>query len=136
VNKDKNVISTKQIESKVQELAGRFNYNIGEVLQAWAYSTKMTDDNLVIFEEAECDFEDFFTEEEVIILKYVYLYKYVNEMLLKSFLGKSFNVNFDSGIKRLINTKVLWRNSSGNLILNRVITTDVFEILTYRGTLN
>ena len=136
VNKEKNVISTKQIESKVQELAGRFNNNIGEVLQAWAYSTKMTDDNLVIFEEAECDFEDFFTEEEVIILKYVYLYKYVNEMILKSFLGKSFNVNFDSGIKRLINTKVLWRNSSGNLILNRVITTDVFEILTYRGTLN
>lgn len=136
VNKDKNVISTKQIENKVQELAGRFNYNIGEVLQAWAYSTKMTDDNLVIFEEAECEFEDFFTEEEVIILKYVYLYKYVNEMLLKSFLGKSFNVNFDSGIKRLISTKVLWRNSSGNLILNRVITTDVFEILTYRGTLN
>lgn len=136
VTKDKNAISTKQIENKVQELAGRFNNNIGEVLQAWAYSTKMTDDNLVIFEEAECDFEDFFTSEEVIILKYVYLYKYVNEMLLKSFLGKSFNVNFDSGIKRLINTKVLWRNSNGNLIMNRVITTDIFEILTYRGTLN
>tara|TARA_R100001369_G_scaffold20091_3_gene36971 strand:- start:49828 stop:52209 length:2382 start_codon:yes stop_codon:yes gene_type:complete len=136
VDKDKNEISNKQIENKVQELAGRFNYNIGEVLQAWAYSTKMTNDNLVIFEEAECAFQDFFTQEEVIILKYVYLYKYVNEMLLKSFLGKSFNVNFDFGIKRLISTKVLWRNSSGNLILNRVITTDVFEILTYRGTLN
>tara|TARA_R100000935_G_scaffold57873_1_gene93007 strand:- start:735 stop:3116 length:2382 start_codon:yes stop_codon:yes gene_type:complete len=136
VDKDKNELTTQQIENKVQELSGRFNYNIGEVLQAWAYSTKMTSDNLVIFEEAECAFQDFFTQEEVIILKYVYLYKYVNEILLKSFLGKSFNVNFDAGIKRLISTKVIWRNSNGNLILNRVITTDVFEILTYRGTLN
>ena len=136
VNKDRHVMSTKQIEHKVEELASQFDHNIGEVLQAWAYSTKMTENNLVVFEETECDFEDFFTSEEVIILKYVYLYKYVNEVLLKSFLGKRYNLNFDSGIKRLINTKVLWRNSSGNLILNRVITSDIHEILKYRGTLN
>lgn len=136
VNKDKSPLTQKQIENKVEELASRFKYNIGEVLQAWAYSTKMTDPNFVIFDETECDFEDFFTSEELIILKYVYLYKYVNEMLLKGFLGKGYNLTFDSGIKRLINTKVLWRNSDGNLVLNRVITSDIYQILTYRGTLN
>jgi hypothetical protein len=136
VNKDRYAMSPKQIEKKVQELSGNFKNNIGEVLQAWAYSTKMIDNNLVIFEEAECNFEDFFSSEELIILKYVYLYKFVNEVLLKSFLGKGYNINFDSGIKRLINTKVLWRNSKGNLILNRVITSDIFEILRYRGTIN
>ncbi|RKS53036.1 hypothetical protein BC962_1281 [Gillisia mitskevichiae] len=136
VNKDSNVMSPKQIENKVQELSSDFKNNIGEVLQAWAYSTKMIDNNLVIFEEAECSFQDFFSSEELIILKYVYLYKYVNEVLLKSFLGKGYNINFDSGIKRLVNTKVLCRNSNGNLILNRVITSDVFEILRYRGTIN
>jgi len=136
VNKDRHVMSTKQFEHNVEELATKFDYNIGEVLQAWAYSTKITDDNLVIFEETENSFQDFFTSEEVIILKYVYLYKYINEVLLKSFLGKRYNLNLDSGIKRLINTKVLWRNSNGNLILNRVITSDIHEILRYRGTLN
>jgi len=136
LNKDRNVMSPKQIEHHVQELSNDFKNNIGEVLQAWAYSTKMTDTNLVIFEEAECRFEDFFSSEELIILKYVYLYKYVNEVLLKSFLGKGYNINFDSGIKRLVNTKVLWRNSNGNLILNRVITSDVYQILRYRGTIN
>ncbi|WP_010227174.1 P-loop NTPase family protein [Gillisia marina] len=135
VNKDMHVMSPKQIENNVQELCSQFKNNIGEVLQAWAYSTKMTENNLVIFEEAECNFEDFFSSEELIILKYVYLYKYVNEVLLKNFLGKSYNINFDSGIKRLVNTKVLWRNSNGNLILNRVITSDIFEILRYRGTI-
>ncbi len=135
VNNDMHIMSPKQMEHKVQELSNRFKNNIGEVLQAWAYSTKMIDNNLVIFEEAECDFVDFFTSEELIILKYVYLYKYVNEVLLKNFLGKGYNINFDSGIKRLVNTKVLWRNSDGNLILNRVITSDIYEILRYRGTL-
>jgi len=136
VNSDGNLMLPKQIEQRVQELSSDFKYNIGEVLQAWAYSTKMIDNNLVVFEEPDCKFEDFFTSEELIILKYVYLYKYINEVLLKSFLGKAYNINFDSGIKRLINTKVLWRNSNGNLILNRVITSDIFEILRYRGTIN
>ena len=136
VNKDRNLMSPKQIEQKVQELSSNFKNNIGEVLQAWAYSTKMMDNNLVIFEEADCSFEDFFSSEELIILKYVYLYKYINEVLLKNFLGKGYNINFDLGIKRLVNTKVLWRNSKGNLILNRVITSDVFEILRYRGIIN
>ena len=136
VNKDGHAMSTKQIENNVEELASQFDNNIGEVLQVWAYSTKITDNNLVTFEETESSFEDFFTSEEVIILKYVYLYKYVNEVLLKSFLGKRYNLNFDSGIKRLINTKVLWRNSMGNLILNRVVTSDIYDILKYRGTLN
>ncbi len=135
VHKNHTELSPKQMENNVQELSNRLKYNIGEVLQAWAYSTKVADNNLVVFEETAYKFEDFFTSEELIILKYVYLYKYVNEVLLKSFLGKGYNLKFDSGIKRLINTKVLLRNSSGNLILNRVITSDILEILKYRGTL-
>lgn len=136
VNKELQLITPKQLESKVQDLTNQFKNNIGEVLQAWAYSTKMTENNLVIFEEAQCEFQDFFSSEEIIILKHVYLYKYINEILLKNFLGKNYSNNFDLGIKRLINTKVLWRKPNGNLRLNRVITSDIFDILKYRGTIN
>ncbi|TVZ28379.1 hypothetical protein JM83_3504 [Gillisia sp. Hel_I_86] len=136
VNEDRHVMYPKHIEHKVQELSSRFKNNIGEILQAWSYSTKMIDNNLVVFEGEDCSFEDFFSAEELIILKYVFLYKYVNEVLLKNFLGKGYNIHFDSGIKRLVNTKVLLRNPNGNLILNRVITSDIYEILRYRGTIN
>lgn len=135
VNKKGAELTSKQIEHHINDLAHTFNFNIGEVLQAWAYSTKIDQKNLVVIEETTCNFEDFFTLEELIILKYVYLYKFINEVLLKNFLGKRYSLKYDSGIKRLINTKVLLRNPDGNLILNRVITSDIYEILKYRGTL-
>lgn len=129
-------LTNKQIEQTVVNLSKKMGYTIGEVLQTWTYSTTIIEGNKVIYEEKEYTFEDFFTKEEIIILKYVSVYKYINEMQLKQFLGTQYYINFKSGLKRLINTKVLLRDSTGVLKLNQIIGYDINQILKYRGTLN
>lgn len=126
----------KQLELYVQKLCKNYDYNMGEVLQAWTYAITTADDHKVVFQEKEYDFEDFFTSEEVIILKYVLLYKHINEIVLKNFLGNRYNISYKSGLKRLTNTKVFLRNPEGNLILNQVLYHNIREILKYRGALN
>ncbi len=126
----------KPLELYVQKLCKNYDYNMGEVLQAWTYAITTADDNKVVYEEKEYEFEDFFTTEEIIILKYVLLYKHINEIVLKNFLGKRYGSSYKSGLKRLINTKVFLRNPEGNLVLNPVLYHNIREILKYRGVLN
>ncbi|WP_461641002.1 ATP-binding protein [Labilibaculum euxinus] len=126
----------KQLELYVQKLCKNYDNNMGEVLQAWTYAITTADDHKVIFEEKEYDFEDFFTPEEIIILKYVLLYKHINEIVLKNLLGNRYSISYKSGLKRLTNTKVFLRNTEGNLVLNQVLYHNIREILKYRGTLN
>ncbi|MGB5418646.1 ATP-binding protein [Algibacter sp.] len=128
--------SQKQIERNVNKLAHNLDYNIGEVLQAWTYGTTVIDINNVIYDEKDFKFYDFFNHTEIIILKYVMLYKYINEYMLKNFLSSSQETQFKSSLKRLINTKILLRDNEGWLYLNMVINKDVKQLLTYRGTLN
>ena len=134
VTSDHITLSPKQIERKVKELSRSLNYNMGKVLQAWTYSSTVFDDQFVIFEDKDHTFRDFFTNEEIIVLKYVVLYKHINEVVLKNFLG-SRNEIYMSGLKRLVNTKVLIRDEVGELWLNTVIHHDVIDILKYRGIL-
>ncbi|PKQ60842.1 hypothetical protein BZG02_17720 [Labilibaculum filiforme] len=129
-------LANKQLELIVQKLCRSYDNNIGEVLQAWTYAITTADDDKVVFEEKEYEFEDFFTPEEAIILKYVLLYKHINEVILKNFLGKRYDSSYKSGLRRLTNTKVFLRNSEGNLILNQVLYHNIHEILKYRGVLN
>ncbi|MFA9371591.1 MAG: ATP-binding protein [Labilibaculum antarcticum] len=126
----------KQLELYVQKLCRDYDYNMGEVLQAWTYAITTADDNNVVYKEKEYEFEDFFNNEEIIILKYVLLYKHINEIVLKTFLGKRYDSSFKSGLKRLTNTKVFLRNPEGNLVLNPVLYHNIREILKYRGVLN
>ena len=129
-------LHNKQLELYIQKLCKNYDYNMGEVLQAWTYAITTADDNKVVYQEKDFEFEDFFTTEEIIILKYVLLYKHINEIVLKNFLGKRYDSSYKSGLKRLINTKVFLRNSEGNLILNPVLYHNIREILKYRGVLN
>jgi hypothetical protein len=122
-----------QIEHSVYKLAKSLDFNLGEVLQAWTYGATMTDDNKVVYDQGNYPFKDFFTSEEVIILKYVLLYKQVNELTLKSFVGSRFNNHYKSALKRLVNTKVLLRGDLGLLHLNPVLTKDIKQLLIYKG---
>ena len=122
------------MQVKVKELCRLLNYNIGKVLQVWTYSSTVVNDKLVLFEDKDYPFRDFFTVEEIIVLKFVVLYKQINEVALKGFLGPR-NEVYLSGLKRLVNTKVLIRNEDGELELNTVIYHDVVDILKYRGIL-
>ncbi|GJM28033.1 MAG: hypothetical protein DHS20C17_06680 [Cyclobacteriaceae bacterium] len=134
ITPDQQTLSPKQIERKVKELCRFLNHNMGKVLQAWTYSSTVVDDQNVLFEEKDYTFRDFFTNEEIIVLKYVALYKHINEIDLKNFLGSK-NEAYLSGLKRLVNTKVLLRGEDGELRLNTVIYHDVIDILKYRGIL-
>lgn len=128
-------IPPKHIKKEVLKLSKELNHNIGEILQAWTYSTTVIDNNNVIYEEKDFIFKDFFTSEEIIILKYVFLYKYIHETLLKNFIGKQYII-YQSALKRLINTKILLRNNSGILKLNTVVSNDIYESLKYRNITN
>jgi len=135
VNEELVTYTNKQIEEKVLKLARKLDFNIGEVLQAWTYGTTMIEDNKVVYSDKEYRFVDFFTSEESIILKYVFINKQINELILKGFLSNRYDKGYKSGLKRLINTKTLVRNEEGQLLLNSVITKDIKQILTYRGTI-
>jgi hypothetical protein len=129
-------LTKKQIEHNVYKLAHNLEYNIGEILQAWTFGTTVTKDNNVTYEQKDFKFYDFFNQTESIILKYVMLYKYINEFMLKGFVSPQQEPEFKTGLKRLINTKILLRNNNGLLFLNSVINKDVKQSLIYRGTLS
>ncbi|APQ17685.1 ATP-binding protein [Maribacter hydrothermalis] len=129
------LISPLQFEKLVYRLCKRFGNTIGEVLQAWTYGTSLTNDNKVVYSESTHYFPDFFTNEEVILLKYVLLYKIIDERTIKSFLGKRYAFGYESGLKRLVNTKVLVRDQRGFLSLNAVVSYEIQQSLIYRGIL-
>lgn len=128
-------LEQKHIEQHILSLCKAFDYNVGQVLQAWTYSTTVTDNNTVIYNEKHLPFEDFFTDEETIILKHVILYLKINELQLKTFLGNKLEGNYKSGLKRLVNAKVLLRDDTGFLTINPVLHYDINRILKYRGVL-
>lgn len=136
VNKDNVSFSEREMKKAVTKLARNFNSNLGQVLQAWTYGTTVVKDNNVVYQEDNYSFPDFFNEAEAIVLKYVLLYHHINEVTLKNFVVNSYERQYDSGLKRLYNTKVLLRDEEGNLFLNPVIGFDVKHILIYRGILN
>lgn len=133
VDEKEQPLTPKVIENHITSLSKEFDYNLGEVLQAWTYNTTVTDSNDVIFSYKNLPLEDFFTDEEVIILKYLLLYRKVNELQLKFFLGNRLERNYFSAVKRLINAKVLLRNEAGFLVINPVLNFDIHRILKYRG---
>ncbi len=126
-------VSPRQFERLVHRLCKKFDNNLGEVLQAWTYGTNLTTDNKVVYVESSHYLPDFFTKEEAIILKYVLLYRMIDERTIKTFLGKRYDAGYESGLKRLANTKVLVRNEKGYLSLNAVVSHEVQKSLIYRG---
>ncbi|MGC1514051.1 MAG: hypothetical protein WA810_00625 [Maribacter sp.] len=133
VDEKEEQISPLQFERLVQRLAKRCDNNLGEVLQAWTYGTNLASDNMILYDESSLYFPDFFTNEEAILVKYALLYRTIDERTLKGFLGKRYGSGYESGLKRLSNTKVFVRDASGFLSLNPVIFNEAKKILNYRG---
>ncbi|NNM18995.1 MAG: ATP-binding protein [Croceitalea sp.] len=135
VDEVENPLTDKQIEQSIRKLCRSLDYNLGEVLQAWTYGTTMIADSKVIYEDRQITFADFFTTTELLILKYVALYTYINELILKEFMGNRFNQNYKSSLYRLTNTKVLLRDEIGDLRINTVLAHDIRRLLKYHGML-
>ncbi|MGB5170745.1 MAG: hypothetical protein WBN69_04890, partial [Eudoraea sp.] len=135
VDEKETALTDKKIEQNVRRLCKTLDYNLGEVLQAWTYGTTMIIDNKVIYKDRDIEFADFFTPDELLILKHVVLYTYINEIILKDFMGKRFEQDYKSSLRRLINTKVLLRDEIGDLRINTVLGHDIRELLKYHGML-
>ena len=136
INSNNEPLSDTQIVAHVTKLCKKYNNNLGEVLQSWTYGTTVTENGSIQYQENATSFPDFFTREEIIILKYTLLYNYSNEKMFKSFIGANYETNFKSGLKRLLNNKVLIRDDNGFLKINPVINYDIYQILKYRDIID
>ena len=124
------LISTKKIKDSVYRLCKQYQNNLGDVLQAWTYSTYVKEGNQVLFKEENHEFRDFFSLKELIILKQALLFRHMSEYGLKQVAGEGYETDFKSSLKRLMNAKVLLREEvQGSLYINPVLLNDITGIL-------
>ncbi|MGB5463931.1 MAG: hypothetical protein WBM92_11235 [Aureibaculum sp.] len=136
VSQDKEPISDGRTQKIINKLSKQHQNNIGVVLQAWTYNTMASEEDKVIYNEIEFEFVDFFTNEELIVLKQASIFKRITELGIKRVTSSKYETNFKSAIKRLINTKVLLRDESGSLYINPVILSEVGFTLKSKGLIN
>ncbi len=129
-------ISHQQMNQLIKRQTLRNTYNLGEVLQAWTYTSVVKDYNKVLITEKYMDFPNFFTTQELLVLKQIFLYRFSNEYILKTEMGYRVDSDLRSTIKRLLNTKVLERDISGDLSINTIILQDIQNILQDVSILN
>ena len=125
VNEKSEAIKDKKIRKNIDQMSNRYDNNIGDVLQAWTYHTFVQEQERMLFKDEDEDFPDLFTQQELMILKQASLFKKVTELGLKGVTANGFDTGFKSAIKRLVNLKVLLRNSKGDLYINPVVLKDV-----------
>ena len=126
---DLEVISNNKLRVLAHKLSKQNAYNIGNTLQSWTYNTFVQDNEKVVFKDSYLEFLDFFTSQEVIILKQALIFNYISEYGIKNATTTSFDTKFKSALRRLMNTKVLMRNINGNLYINPVVVNDVTKII-------
>ena len=123
------VILPKKIRTLGLNLCKEYQNNLGDVLQAWTYSTYVKDDDEVQYRKGDYEFFDFLSQQELLILKQALIFKTITEVGLKRVVGSGYDAQFKSSIKRLINTKVLQRDLQGMLYINNVVLSDINKIL-------
>mgnify|MGYP000253333138 CR=1 FL=1 len=133
VSIDDEPLTSKQIEKAIHKLSHKYQNNLGDVLQAWTYHTFVKEDDTILFKNEDYDFPNFFTQQELIILKQASIFKTISELGLKRVLALSFDEDFKSATKRLINTKVLLRDKKGSLYINPVVLNEVNVFINQRN---
>lgn len=129
ISEDLEIISNSKLRVLAHKLAKQNNYNLGNTLQSWTFNTFVQDNDEVVFKDSYYEFLDFFTAQEVIILKQALVFHHISEYSIKSFTTSAFDTEYKSALRRLMNTKVLLRNMSGNLYINPVVVNDVTTII-------
>ena len=133
VSKNLEPLTPKMIQKAIVKLSSKYHNNLGNVLQAWTHDTFVQENEKVVFDDVNYEFPDFFSQQELIILKQATIFKKVTEYGLKQALSSGYESEFKSSLKRLINTKVLLRNSQGHLYINPVILSDVNLFINQRN---
>lgn len=129
INEKLELISTHQLKPMAYKTCKQNLDNFGNTLQAWTYNTFVQGNDKVLFKDSYNEFLDFFTPQEVIILKQTLFYKTISEFGLKRVTTLSFESDFKTAIRRLINVKVLERDVQGNLHINTIVVNDVARII-------
>jgi hypothetical protein len=123
-------ISNHMVQKIASNLCKKNNYNnIGETLQSWTYNIFVGENEEIMLKESNHEFLDFFTLQEKIILKQALIFKTISEINLKQVTALAYESNFKSALRRLINTKVLLRETKGDLFINPMVVNDVSRII-------
>lgn len=127
-------IATERLKSLILGVGRKAHFNIGLALQSWTHHITFKEENKIQFSKADFAFYDFFSKEEVIILKHTLLYRQITFFELKQIATSSYEARYRSAIRRLINTKIILREGS-LLVINPVVLGDVLEILKQKAVL-
>jgi hypothetical protein len=130
ISENLKVISENKIRVLTHKLSKQSSYNLGNTLQSWTYNTFVQDNENVLFKDSYYEFLDFFTTPEVIILKQALVFTSISEYGIKNVTTTSFDTEFKSALRRLMNVKVLLRDLNGSLYINPVVVNDVTRIIT------
>ena len=134
VNEESEPISPERFKGFVDRIGRLSGGNIGCALRSWVHHVSDKEENKLFFSKVEYDFYDFFTNEEIVILKHIMLYRRVTVLELKQVSKHSYEHRFQSAVRRLINTKVLIRENQF-LIINPVVIREILKILIKRDAL-
>jgi hypothetical protein len=126
------LISNSKLRVLALKLSKQNTYNFGNTLQSWTYNTHVQENQTVLYKDSNYEFFDFFTSEEIIILKQALLFTYISEFGIKNVTTTSFDADFKSALRRLMNVKILVRHINGFLYINPVVVNDITKIITHK----
>ena len=122
-------VSLKKIKETALKLTKRNHNNFGDTLQSWTYITFVQENEEVMLKDSYHEFLDFFSAPEIIVLKQALIFKTISEFGLKRATSLSYELEFKPAIRKLVNTKVLLRDLSGDLYINPVVVNDITNIV-------
>lgn len=128
-SEDLKMINEQTLQKLARKVGKQNSFNLGNSLQSWTYNTFVQEDESVVFKDSYYEFLDFFTPQEIIVLKQALLFKYISEFGIKRVTASFFESDYKSALRRLLNTKVLIRNHNGLLEINPVVVNDVSRII-------
>lgn len=132
VSENLEVISNNKLRALALKLSKQHEYNFGNTLQNWTYNTYVQENQTVLYKDSNYEFLDFFTSEEIIVLKQALIFKYISEFGIKNVTTTSFESDFKSALRRLMNVKILVRHINGYLYINPVVVNDITKIITQK----
>ncbi|MDP5104909.1 MAG: hypothetical protein NWQ31_01925 [Polaribacter sp.] len=129
VSKKLEPISNNKLRIIALKLSKENSYNLGNTLQSWTYNTHVQENQTVVYKDSNYEFLDFFTSEEIIILKQALIFTFISEYSIKNVTTTSFISDFKSALRRLLNVKILVRHLNGYLYINPVVVNDITKII-------
>lgn len=129
VSKNLAPISDNKLRSIAIKLSKENAYNLGNTLQSWTYNTHVQENQTIVYKDSNYEFLDFFTSEEIIILKQALIFTFISEYSIKNVTTTSFISDFKSALRRLLNVKILVRHANGYLFINPVVVNDITKII-------